>query len=96
MAPLNVTNRLVSQIMILRQAEIIVRVYNAYQVMGNKGQLLGAGFSRADIHKTVYLPAISAYYLPTQGLSQLYRQPAFTYRRGPDYGYQMFHITQNF
>ncbi|GAH78917.1 unnamed protein product, partial [marine sediment metagenome] len=55
-------------------------------------QGLGARFCRANIHMTVHLSAISAYYLTVKGLSQTKSQLTLTCTSRTNYGYQKIHF----
>jgi len=61
-------------------------------VMSDKRQFLPARLGRTDIHMTVYLSAVSAYYLSIKILSQTKSQPALAYTSRTNYSYQMIHL----
>jgi len=56
-------------------------------MMGDKGQLLRGRFGSPDIHITIYLSAISTYYLTVESLSEMKSQPALASSSRTNYSY---------
>jgi hypothetical protein len=82
MALVNALDSSIGKLLILSQAKVFVRINDINQVVGDKGEFLLAGFSRANIHITVNLSAVSTYYLPIKRLSQAKSQLALAHAGG--------------